>query len=172
MQTFSSSPAPTDTNKIVHWHSCSLALSCCCEHKIVYVHIHDTQSQEDTDSKRYSGFDSFSAEAWQLLQAALSFSKNVKQTVQGRLFSFHWLHYFLSLFNVFRPPSNYLFLVFFLCLVWAVVLPSLLSTMTTMLPLGHHLPFILRFFLFPSEHSLGHAAAQLCQTNVVTPKHP
>lgn len=74
--------------------------------------------------------------------------------------------------SVMYSSHHNIFLVFFLCLVLAVVLPSLLSTMTTLLPVGQHLPFIQHFFSFPFAHPLAHAAAQLCQTHVVRPKRP
>lgn len=110
------------------------------------------------NTKEYNGFDSFSTEAQQILQSALSFFSPVKcETSYARrvFFSLAQQQSFLSLCHVFQPPSRNIFLAFFLCSVLAVVLPSLLSATTTMHPLGRHLPLIqhflsvLYFFLQP-----------------------
>lgn len=173
MQAFNSGPAPTETGKVEEWHI--LALSYRCEHK--YGYVHDTHSLKKT--KEYHVFDSFSTQPRQLLTvSAVFFFCTVKMwdilydAAYFLYFFFTCSTIFLSLCHVFQPPSDNIFLVFFLCLVLAVVLPSPLSTMTTMLPPGLRLPFIQHFLLFLFAHSLAHAAAQLCQTHVVRPKHP
>lgn len=75
-------------------------------------------------TKEYTDSDSFSTETWQLLQSALS-SKTPK-TYCTRLIIFYFTGstVFCLSCHVFQPPSNNIFVVFFLCLVLAAVLPS------------------------------------------------
>lgn len=154
MQAFNSVPTPTETGKVVEWHRSSVAQSYCCELKFGYVHVHDIVSRILKSTISLTAFllghDSY------FCQHCLFFCavKKMRYTVRGRLFSS--TIFCLTVMYSSHPPTTYFF---FLCSVLAVVLPSLLSTMTTVLPLGHHLPFIQHFFSFPFAHSFAQAAA-------------
>ena len=113
------------------------------------------------------------------LQSALSFffflscKKKVRHTVWGRLFFlFHWLNYSLSHCHVFHPPSNNIFLVFFPLFSFSSAIPTFNHDYdaSSRPPSAIHSAFLFIPFIFFFAHSL--AAARLCQTHVVRPKHP
>lgn len=124
-------------------HRRLLANSYCCEHKFGYVRIHDTVWRRQC--------------LWQLVSSLQPFflllsCKTARHTVQA------WLY---SVFLSCIPASLQQHIS---CLPLPLLsFSSLLSAMTTMLPLGHHLPFI-QHFSFHSLFEKTLACSRCCST--------